>query len=424
MKSYKIEKYIIWDIVGIILFKIVLDFSYTSFVVPYYEYMGFTLDFNLFKYIQGWIVYFILFLLLNRHKMHVLYMTLLISFLLLIVPTITLYSFKNEPSEFFYSMILPYMGMLLAITTKRVQLYYFPHGKKIAIGLSLFIIFFVLIHYLLTVGIGHINFNISEVYELRRSDYGIASNAGIFGYFNPWTTKVLNIFLITIALLHRKYLLVILFILIQVLFFGFSGHRAVLFSLILILGLYLFSKAKHHSTIIIYGILGTISLVLIYFYIFQNLMLPSVLVRRAFFVPANLNYIYFDYFSSNDYIYWSNSILKSIFIYPYEVSPVLVIGDYLGYPEMAANTGVFGSGYMHLGILGILLYMFIISIVVNFIQQFNKVPFWIINAIVLMPFLSIFISSDLPTAFLTHGLLIGIIILYFYSTQKIKGKND
>ena len=423
MKLYLVEKYIILDIIGIILFKIVLDYSYISFVVPYYEYMGFTLNFNLVKYFESWIVYLVLFLLLSRHKGHVLYMMILISFLLLIVPTITLYSFKNEPSEFFYSMILPYAGMLLAITTKRIQLYYLPYGKQIAIGGSVLLVLIVFLHYLLTVGFGHINFNLSKVYELRSSAYGMASNAGLFGYLNSWVTKVFSIFLIAIALLHKKYLFTILFILIQILLFGFSGHKAVLFSLVLLVGLYVFDKAKHHSTIIIYSVLGVVTLVLIYFYILQEPMLPSILIRRAFFVPADLNYVYFDYFSSNGYIYWSNSILKNIFIYPYEVSPVLVIGDYLGYPKMAANTGIFGSGYMHLGIIGIILYMFIFTIFINIIQQFNNLPSWIINTVVLVPFLSMLISSDLPTALLTHGLLIGMLILYLYSTPKQKTKD-
>ncbi len=429
MKLYEVEKYVIVDIIGIILFKIVLDYSYISFVVPYYEYMGFTLDFNLIKYLEGWIVYLVLFALLNRHKQHVLYMTLLISFLLLIVPTITLYSFKSEPSEYFYSMMIPYVAMLLAITTKRIRLYYFPYGKQIAITVSLLLVVIVFSHYLSTVGIGHINFDLSKVYELR-SEYGLASNAGIFGYLNSWVTKVFNIFLIAIALFRRKYIYILLLVLVQILLFGFSGHKAVLFSVILLAGLYLFDKAKHHSTIIIYSTLTSISLSLIYFNLLKELMLPSVLIRRVFFVPSNLNYVYFDYFSSYDYLYWSNSILKNIFTYPYEVSPPLVIGDYLGYHEMAANTGIFGSGYMHLGIIGIIIYIFIFTLLINLVQQFNKLPYWLINAIILMPFLTVFASSDLLTTLLTHGLLMAIVIMYLYSTpekkelNKKRGAND
>ena len=167
----------------------------------------------------------------------------------------------------------------------------------------------------------------------------------------------------------------------------------------------------------------TIVFLLLYFYIFQELLLPSILIRRVFFVPANLNYVYFEYFSIHDHIYWSNSILKYAIDYAYDVSPVFVIGEYLGDSTLAANTGVFGSGFMHLGIYGIILYMLLITFLINLIQQFNKLPIWLINAILLMPLLTIFISADLPTALLTHGMLIGLGLLYLYSTPAKKGNS-
>ncbi len=88
-------------------------------------------------------------------------------------------------------------------------------------------------HYILSGGLSHINFDLSKVYELRESDYGISSNSGVFGYINSWATKVFNIFLISIAFLKKKYFYAIIFIFIQVLLFALSGHKIVLFSLIL-----------------------------------------------------------------------------------------------------------------------------------------------------------------------------------------------
>jgi len=416
MKIFLIEKYFIWDIIGIVLFKIVLEYSYIDFVHPYFAYMGLTLDFNIVKYVEGWFIFLILFILLYQHKDHVLYISILLAFMFLIVPTITLFAFKNEPSNFFYSMMIPYTVMLLLISTKRINIYYIRHGKKIAITVSTILVGIVLVHYITTVGFRHINLNFTHEYELRSSEIGLASNSGIFGYLNSWVTQVLDIFLVSITFYRKRYTLGFLFIAIQVLLFGFSGHKAVLFSLILILGLYMFSKTKHISMIIIYSMTGAIIFLLIYFHLFDELLLPSILIRRAFFVPANLNYVYFDYFSSHDYIYWSNSILKYFMEYPYDVSPVFVIGEYLGDPTLAANTGIFGSGYMHLGIFGIILYLLIITFIINMVQQFNELPFWLINSILLMPILTIFVSSDLPTALLTHGMLICILILYLYST--------
>ena len=418
MKPFLIHKETIINIIGIILFKLILDFSYIDFVVPYYGYMGFDIYFDLFTYLEGWFWTLIPFLLLLRHKEHNLYSILLLSFLLLLVPTTTLYAFNNEPAVSFYSMVLPYTAMLLALSTKRVRIYYFPYGKKLAIGIALFMVMIVLAHYILTVGLGHINFNLSKVYELRKSEYGLASNAGLYGYFNPWVTKVFNLFLISVALLRKKYLFALLFVAIQILLFGLSGHKSVLFSLLLLGGLYLFDKFKHQTAIIIYSLTALIGIVLIYFYLFSNPILPSILIRRVFFVPTLLNYVYMDYFTAHDFLYWSNSLLKNIFLYPYNVSPVFVIGAYLDRPDMAANTGLFGSGYMQLGIFGIILYTFIVTVLINLIQQFQQLPKWMINAIVLMPMLSLFISSDLPTALLTHGLLIAVVILYLYSTPE------
>jgi len=75
---------------------------------------------------------------------------------------------------------------------------------------------------------------------------------------------------------------------------------------------------------------------------------------------------------------------------------------------------------MHLGIVGIIIYMILLSFIINIIQQFNKLPIWFINAIVLMPLLTLFISSDLPTTLFTHGYLVAIIILYLYSAPNTK----
>ena len=419
MKPLLRNKETIVNIVGIILFKLILDFSYTAFVSHYYDGLGFHLYFGLFSYIEGWFWTLILFLLLLGHKEHNLYTILLLSFLLMIVPVTTLYAFNNEPAVSFYSMVLPYTAMLLALSTKRVRIYYLPYGKKLALGFAFFMVMLVLAHYILTVGFEHMNFSLRKVYELRNSEYARASNAGLFGYFNSWVTKVLNFFLIAVALLRKKYILALFFVAIQILLFGLSGHKSILFSLLLLGGLFIFDKFKYQTTILIYSLNGILVSLLIYFFVFhQPIIMPSILIRRVFFTPAYLNYVYFDYFSIHDHVYWSNSVLKSVFTYPYDVAPVFMIGQFLGHPHMAANIGLFGAGYMQAGIFGIILYTLIVIVLINLIQQFEGLPKWMINAIILMPMLSLFISSDLPTTLLTHGLLIAIVILYLYSTPK------
>ncbi len=405
------------NIGGIILLKLLLDFSYVYFISPIFGYDGFTLDFHLDNYIEGWIAYLVLYIILKKNQNNILYITLLISFLLLIPPTTTLYAFKGENSFSFYVIIVSYGFLLSLITTKKIELIFIKNTKLLGIVLSFCATVIVLGHYILVVGLTNINFDISKVYGIR-GEFGVLSNEGLFGYLNGWTIKVFNIFLITWSIHSRKFKLFFLFVLFQMILFGLSGHKTVLFVLFIVGGIYVLDKYKNFSTILIYGTSSIIGLLLIYYFSTNELQLPSTLIRRAFFVPANLNYVYLDFFSDHEYVYWSNSILKSFIHYPYDEPITNVIGGYLGYPDMGANTGIIGSGYMQMGILGIFIYIVLMSFFINLINSFDKLPKWLINSIVLMPILTAFIGSDLLTTFLTHGFLISIIILYLYSSNQ------
>ena len=417
MRLSSISKYSLIDFIGIILFKIVLDYSYVSFVSKIFEYEGFELYFNEIKYAQSWLVVIALFILLLRKKDHQVYLILLLAFVLLIVPSSTLFAFLDKPTPHHYLIVIPYAIMLFIISTKRIKLKTIAHSRTIAIVISVALTLLVLFHYISVVGLSNINFSLRKEYELR-SSFGAASNSGIFGYLNSWVGGVFNIFLISVALLKKKYIWALIFIFIQIVIFGLSGHKIVLFSPILLLGFYFFDKFKHQSTILIYSIVLSVYSFLMYFFITDKILLPSIFIRRAFFVPSNLNYTYFEYFSSNDYLYWSNSIFKYFISYPYDRAPALVIGNYLGYPGMDANTGIFGSGYMHFGILGIIIYVLIVAIIINIAQQFRKLPKWFVNAITFNPILALFIGSDALTALLTHGTLVAILILYLYTSEK------
>jgi len=412
---YKINKYFFFDIVGIILFKIVLDYSYVHFIVVLFSYMGFALDFDLSKYIQSWIAIIIIFILLYTKRKHMTYLMMLLVFLLLIVPTSTYYAFGGAKTVGFYMIILPFSMIVFFLSTKKIHLKTIKHSKNIAIIISLVITFLVLVHYALVTGITNINFDLSKVYGIRE-EYGKAQTSGLFGYLNSWTTKVLNVFLISVALLKRKYLYAIIFICIQIIIFGYSGHKLVLFSLLLLAGFYYFDRFKYQDTILIYSLLVFISLlVFVYYPLTKEIVLPSILLRRAFFIPAQLNFIHFEFFSSHEFIYWSNSIFKYFLNYPYDVSPPLVIGQYIG-DNGAANTGMFGSGYMHMGFMGILLYALLAVFILNIIQQYRSLPKWFINTVFFNPILTLFISSDFLITLLTHGLLIAMILVYLFSS--------
>lgn len=405
------------DVLNIIcfaFFKVILDKVYVNFIYPNFNYSGMYLDFNILKYFESWIIYFIISVIILRKKSCPIYLLLLILNFLLITPTLTLYGYQNRPNFDFYIMVLPYICLLLLINKKQINLKFIKNGRKISISLALISTLIVFFNYSKIVGIKNINFNFYNVYILR-AKYDHLVNVNIFGYLNGWVTKVFNIFLICWSLKERKKIRLIFFILLQVYFFAISGHKGVLFSLIIVFILYFIEKRKYKTTIVSISFIGLILGLILYYKVTEKIMLPSILIRRLFFIPSYLNYTYLEFFKKNEYIYWSNSIFKYIFKYAYSTNLNHLIGRYLGVPESGANTGIFGSGYAHLGIFGIIIYLIIIYCIIIIINSFKKIPSWFINILISLPFLTAFISSDLLTTLLTHGFLISIFLLYLYS---------
>ena len=87
------------------------------------------------------------------------------------------------------------------------------------------------------------------------------------------------------------------------------------------------------------------------------------------------------------------------------------------------NTGYIASGYMHIGILGVLIYtltLVILFMVMDSIMKHQTKYFPIMLGIALISLLQL-INADLPTAFLTHGIGIGMLIMFFLREKTESG---
>ena len=142
-------------------------------------------------------------------------------------------------------------------------------------------------------------------------------------------------------------------------------------------------------------------------------------MRRLLFVPAHLNFVYLDFFSQNEFVYWSNGIMSGIFDYPYDVRTVEVIGRYLGHEKMGENTGFVATGFMYAGNTGIVIYTLIVTFLFNIINALGKSTHkYFVMSLVFMPLNILFRSSDLLTSILTHGIIVSIIALWLYSNKE------
>jgi multidrug transporter EmrE-like cation transporter len=150
--------------------------------------------------------------------------------------------------------------------------------------------------------------------------------------------------------------------------------------------------------------------------IFDHAIAGSLFIRRVFFVPAKLTFDYFNFFSINDFVWWSNSVLEGFIKYPYDFSVSKEIGQYNG-SGSSANNGFISSGYAHAGLWGVAIYSFIFAYFIKALDSIvlnSDVPVWLALGMTIVPLRSALISSDFFTTMLTHGLALSFLMILLF----------
>jgi len=267
---------------------------------------------------------------------------------------------------------------------------------------------------------GNLNFDFSKVYEIRSEIQ--EDLPGVFGYINSAVVKIAIPFGLVFAIIQKRWGVGALFFVLSILFFGFTQQKAPIFTPILVTFLYYLSKSRHLKS---YFLISAIAIVIISVIDLQWLNLTgdssagwfsSLFSRRALLVPSLLNYDYIDFFVGKEKYYWAASkISLGLIDSPYDVAPPQLIGYYYyGQTETSANAGWIGSGFANAGVSGVMFYSVCLGLIFSFLDAYaKKIGSRVTVALFITPIFAIISSTDLATAFITHGLLYGFLIVIF-----------
>lgn len=417
----KLNKHLISFYFSVILFRVLLEASYFFVVSVDFAYEGYKYSFLWSNYLLSWLVFFVsLFMLQDRLKKVSDYF-FITAILGVLTPLCVMYGLDDQRE------IFPLFTSLLALFSiwfiTRLRLLTFKTLPVVNGGISLslvissvFVLF--LVFWFLRTGVTF-NLDLTKVYEFRNANADLAMQ-GIFSYTNNWTYQIFNLVLFAFALIYRRYFLALVIFSIQVYFFAASTHKSVLFFPFIILGLWYYFRKTNSLAVVPLMFSSVIALTLLTYYWFGDLWASSLFSRRVFFVPAHLTFTYFEFFSQNPHVVWSNSVLSSFLSYPYDISMSHVIGRFLGSEDMGANNGFVASGYAHAGLFGVFFYALIIGLILRFINDVthNLLPLWFAIALCIVPLRNLLISSDLFTVMLTHGFIVALIIIFLARSKK------
>jgi hypothetical protein len=240
------------------------------------------------------------------------------------------------------------------------------------------------------------NLFLMDVYQTRFKMASISNP--YFGYTYSVFTKIIIPLIIVFSLELKKKVWLLVGVLYLILFYLFGAHKTVYAGLFVVLMFYRFSYTQSVKFMVKYS---SILIVLVVFLAFVGYDYPWILsFRRVHLIPTLLDICYLDFFHDN-YLFWSESVLKSFVDYPYDVRATNLIGEfYFRRPDMSANNGFISEGYMNFGSWGVLINVIVVSIYFSVLNSLN-IPAKYFGLFVLTMFS--FSSSPVFTVFLTHG---------------------
>lgn len=420
MKGF-IRKKSICSFAFILLYKILLDFIYVNFVYKVFAYSGFIYEPNTTKYLIGMGYLIMMFLFLPKDSAKPSSIFLQLHYIIMIIPIITLFGLANESHDFMlYITVLFIMQCFIMKSISNIKVIRLKNSNKVLYALIAMISLMVYVSMIRVNGLPSLKaLNILNVYEVRKE----VVTPFLMGYMVNWQAKIINPFLITIGYLKKNRKVLLIGIILQLLIFLITAHRSFLFipaGIIIVVKIFEI-RTNVLMTSSVVANLG-VGITYLSYALTGEILIPSVFIRRFLFVPAKIKFNYYDFFSNNKFIYFSQGLIGKLFgfEYPYDI-PRNYFMSYLygGSITSAANTGYLADAYSQMGFFG----MFILSLLFIFILVIiDSLGRRIDNRLVIGLTLFTMISLNdvaLLTAMLTGGLFLLLIILYLYNESEV-----
>jgi len=410
-----------------LVYFVSLQGIYLYGIAPQYGYAGFVDELNLDKFIIA-IVLVIAIAALMKDGNRPSGLFLNIAFALVVVPSLVIFAGMDLPFQFPAITVSGLLIMMVSAKLIRAKTFKMPALSENFLLLILLVVVSLGVGGVVALGgLRYWNLDISKVYEFRLD--ASRNLPSIFDYILPTIGKVIIPFGMILALNARRWLVMFIFASMSSVLFGLTANKGPIFYPVLVCFFFFAARSPNIARIFVVSLctlllISALDLLIVWHYDTEwSGWFTSLLIRRALFVPSLLNWEYIDYFSSADKYFWANSKVSfGLVSSPHQLSIAKLIGqEYFGGAETSANTGWIGSGYANAGLVGVALYSVLAGALLALLDAYsNKVGVRIVIAGFIVPFIALATSTDLTTVFLTHGMVVGLLILALLGDRRAR----
>ena len=387
--------------------------SLKLFIAPIYGYSGFAWSPSLARLAEAGVVVTVLGCYLPTGIRRPSDLFVHVQFLFPVLPVLALYGGSGESRAFAWGVVGAF-ALVLWLPT-----WFHPHAVRfgrmpprhlmtaLLAGASLVVAAIVLLG-----GLSHWNTDLFRVYEFRGETW--RNLPRVFGYLVPFASKVMIPSALLLALLYGYRAVAVLAIVLAFVLFGLTSHKDILVYPVAVMVIYAMVGSRRPLKVLLGGyaalvLLGMVSLTLAG----GSDLIGNLGLRRSILLPAQITYWYHDFFSDNTFMLWSQSKVSFGLIEPrYPLPGSIMVGlSNFGSETSNVTTGWIGSGYMNGGIGGLLFYAVLVGMLLAYLDSVARhVDPRAVIAIAVPPVMTVFLSSDLPTAFFNHGVLVMLLL--------------
>lgn len=401
------------------IYKILLEFSYIFFASPAFSYMGLIYEPRLLNIIASYLMFYILLLFIPKNQNKPSNQLIQLLFLTSMVPFLSIFWLANKSIQYTFYVFLCYLFLFVGLySVKPIKIPLLkketnltPRITNIAFALS------ILILVLRTIKFGGVDvrsFNFGAIYELRSE----IQYYGIWNYLINWLGKLLIPLCITMSMIEKRKFMFILSCGLQIFLYLSTGSKATLFSVVLIIcTTYILKKGFWSRGVsILYSSLIGVSII---FYKFtSNIWLIALTVVRQLTFPAIISFKYYDFFSLNEKLHFSEGLLGNIFNIesPYNIRAAYIISGSVGNHE---NTGFLSDAYSNGGIIAMIIMSCIFLVILLYVDSISRNSDYRFKYTALMVFQIITLNdASLLTTTFTGGLAILLVIMYIIASEE------
>lgn len=399
----------------IVVYKIALSIAYVQVADSYaYQNLFFVLG-TAWTQILGWVLLFgmmpLFYKAFNDPTPSGNIMSLLSLFS--VIPIIVCISYRSDYSVEYIALIIIFWVVLLVLWSLTRPVY-IGSGELLRSRYFYIIVAFtlsatVVLYSYFNTGL-RLHFDLIDVYDIRTEAREYAAPGGI-SYIIALADNILAV-LMVVFIAQRNWIAAGTLALVIFVNFSITGTKQVLFVPFLGVAGYYAIRSFSQTYRIIAGAIALCAISILEASLLGSTGLHTLFAYRVLFIPAELHNSYYSYFQYHDLLYYSQSLLK-VYASTEQDNIQFVLGEYsIGDYTARANNGLFSDAYTNLGVIGVVLYPFII---VGYLRLLDGSIYGLPQRMIFV--VSVYVAfvllgMTLTSALITSGLLFLVLLLY------------